>query len=1056
MSIRTHLLLCPAPAALLLFLLSACGDTDSSAAGVGVSAGDFQVKQTFPETNGTAFLNQSILVEFTGEVDLGSVDLNAWSFEAYDGSSGQTTGETVIGTFGYHETVTGLIDRRTIEFRPAFPSNATYDNGGFRAGRRYEVRINGGTGSQTPVVRSITHAPLVKGYTFVFSTPTGTTPEELFYDEEVGGPARTGFFPDETNPTVGLNYFIAPGFSRGGGDRDPVTLVFNQPLNPAPYNFNQDHIFLQYSDPGLNPAAKTRIEAELELAENVKDHATVTLTPVGVLPSNAAIEVIVEPELQDLAGESNQNNLGYNRVFARLHTDPATAFQYDAIVQEFTDRELIDEDAAFREPMADVKEGVLKASFGYDGGFTIYDFEPLQKEVILNTDFTQVVPKQGVPFTVTGGLFNFRNVTIPEGVRVVGQGSNPLVFLVSGDVEIRGEITVNGGAGARVDTLNSANFATPGGAGHCGGGAGGQASPIVTASSPKGEDGYGAFQKISPQGGRGGHTGSTTGAGGGGGSFSTKGDPEYGISYSGLVTGRGGNGTGTDAITRKSPAQGGEAGATVWQDQDPDNNFYGRTTEVVGGQEVAIQGELKGLTGGAGGGGGGDRVTGTFPSGFPSNQKGGGGGGGAGIIVIRALGQIRVFATGRISAIGGDGGGGEPAGGNQYGGGGAGGSGGMIVLESATKVIVDNRSGSYNFGVTADGGVNVTGTFGTGTGIQKKRYPPNSSGSPNRGGYGGLGLIQLMAPDPENNVTFTQGQVKPTPVLLPSSFGFLSRVRSRWIDTGATARQTTKPGEPRYLDNSSEPGKYGPEYRFSGTQVTGIGAGYIDFRTSNAIPGKPVGWVNWQEALSGLKRITGLVPVGAGSSFHLLECAGGLGGENTLRGMRLQVVEGDVASAVIEEFLVVGNTDTRVYLKPEVGKDFNAALAGTAARPNSFKVLKKYFSVETNNNEGLPMDGNAEVLANVRIGFAACSGFAPDGKPLDRWPASGFAFDLETAAGREAFWRQGTGIKSRPHLMFDVLFNISYNKNSPNQPRGSLSPDDPLPELNYLVVPFRF
>ncbi|MCC6670535.1 MAG: hypothetical protein IT458_05700, partial [Planctomycetes bacterium] len=65
------------------------------------------------------------------------------------------------------------------------------------------------------------------------------------------------------------------------------------------------------------------------------------------------------------------------------------------------------------------------------------DFQPSVRELILNTDITQVPTSCG-PITVSGGLFVFRNVRIPAGVRVRGEGTRPMILVVAGECVIDG------------------------------------------------------------------------------------------------------------------------------------------------------------------------------------------------------------------------------------------------------------------------------------------------------------------------------------------------------------------------------------------------------------------------------------------------------------------------------------------------------------------------------------------------------------------------------------------------------------------------------------------
>jgi hypothetical protein len=399
---------------------------------------------------------------------------------------------------------------------------------------------------------------------------------------------------------------------------------------------------------------------------------------------------------------------------------------------------------------------------------TLFDYRPTASETVLDTDSTVVTPVNGAPFTVTGGVFVFRNVTIPTGVRVTGVGSRPMIWLVQ-DMVVDGTLTVSGGDGERVDTLNSANIPSRGGRGGAAGGRGGEGSPQSGARSfagmagrgPGGTPGYG---------GTGGLIGlqgvAARGSAGGGGAFATSGDPYHG-SLPGTGTsfvqrlglgGYGGLGA-SGSGTRNLP--GGGPGGSPFFDGDDENDFVGTAYDFF--RRRVVPGELLSLTGGTGGGGGGNLAhsPGFLSPTFVNDAKGGGGGGGGGCVLIFARNSITV--SGRILANGGHGGGGEQAGSCNEGGGGGGGSGGLMVLAAGNEVVLTVRGETYanrdyDFVLSADGGVCTTGSFGTP--VISGKYPANGTPLPLNygtsydsaplGGFGGMGVIQIVT-RPGNN-----------------------------------------------------------------------------------------------------------------------------------------------------------------------------------------------------------------------------------------------------------------------------------------------------------------
>jgi len=376
-------------------------------------------------------------------------------------------------------------------------------------------------------------------------------------------------------------------------------------------------------------------------------------------------------------------------------------------------------------------------------------------------------------------------VLIPQGVTVLGQGPNPMVWLCNGDFTVAGTLSVRGGNGARVDTLQSANYAKAGGIGQCGGGNGGDGTPLATQRDLRGATGRGPLQAAG-QGGRGGYLAYISpcgpgpssyyfgggGSGGGGGTLATQGDPHWrGALPTGATIpnipptintsfqqrmGFGGAGCGGGSGTRIGFLTGGEPAPRVFVDSRTDNDFWGSAVRL--GNNLRITGELEVPVGGGGGGGGGDSspsFTNHPTSPDPTlDYSGGGGGGGGGVLIVKALGSINITATGRIIADGGHGGGGESAGTSSEAGGGGGGAGGMVILMSARAINIvahgtppgpSSPTGSqgryvygrptnatfethpyepndYNFAISADGGICLRGQGLSGSAVTGK-YP---------------------------------------------------------------------------------------------------------------------------------------------------------------------------------------------------------------------------------------------------------------------------------------------------------------------------------------------
>ena len=365
-------------------------------------------------------------------------------------------------------------------------------------------------------------------------------------------------------------------------------------------------------------------------------------------------------------------------------------------------------------------------------------------------------------------------------------------------------------------------------------------------------------------------------------------------------TGVGGNGCIGNSGTVTRNLQGSVPGPLAFSDPRSDNNFWGVGVRFDG-TPLRITGELQVPVGGGGGGGGGDLSFSTCNTGdpnFDNDSSGGGGGGGGGVLIVKALGPIIIADGGNINADGGSGGGGEPSGSCTRGGGGGAGAGGMVILMSATRIDINARgtgagasarylyggtapdTNDFAFSISADGGACVTGSaFAP---IVTRKYQADGTGAiPTTwgqqvydlaplGGFGGMGVVELMAPPGATNADGTntrldeninfyrggilqsgaskrnllawrgfpnqlgqgvddsgavitigdnEGDIRPSPILLPVPFAAVSRLRSNWIDTGSSSRRPLAGDDnlPRGIIEQAAAGVLaGPRYEFEG------------------------------------------------------------------------------------------------------------------------------------------------------------------------------------------------------------------------------------------------
>lgn len=1077
-----------------------------------------------PAPNGLAYLNDPVALDFSVPVDFDTASFDTVAFQALD-DQGQPLAEAVSGRFRLARSPGDIDTGRRLQFEPALPRANDYLDGGLRPGRTYLVQLIGGDRIQGTALRSQAGRALAVPTSFRFATVQGTSPAQLFRNPKAGGPRRLpvdGLVVRRTAgaETVPLGLFGAPPLE--------IRLRFDQALDPhdgnVPVHFDVDptkrhiadrgRIFLEYDDP--ERGASTWIPAGVELEQNDADGATVVLRPAGVLPNNADIRVIVEPTLADIAGESNVGVLSFDRVFGTFRTEAAYGQQWNGIVESFVDAAGIDREAVFAEPIAEVGPGYVKAAFDFEGAETTTDYAPMSAETVLDTSFTQVVPANGLPQNVSGGVFRFRNVTIPQGAVVRGTGPNPMVFVCTGDVRVHGELSVRGGDGQRTNTLNSANYPQGGGIGGPRGGNGGNGSPSSSNRSPTGATGNGPRQ-VPGLGGRGGQLacsaicsqGNGGGSGGGGGTLATQGDPWYrapavGPNQFAQRSGRGGDGCSGSSGGRTAVLAGGAAADRVFVDSRADNDHFGAAVDL--GRHLRIQGELTVPVGGGGGGGGGDE---SFNQGcgpdqsFANDASGGGGGGGGGVLIVKALGEIEITSTGRITADGGHGGGGAQAGSCNRAGGGGGGAGGMVILMSARRIVLHAHGSAsrwlysqndYDFCISADGGVCKTGTF-TGPQVTGK-YP--ASGQPVMtgtayddnplGGFGGLGIVQLMAPvgldnqDQTNtrlddsidvyrngvlqtgaakqailawrgfpdasgtwrddngnlvNIGADEGDIRPAPRLLPVPFGPRSRVRSKWIDTGCSQRRelAIADGLPRGIVTAGG-AMAGPVYEFAGLDTAAATPGYAAFDITGVRATVAAPLVVPAVAITTVQANA----MRDGRTVHVVIAATPAFGDAADRFVQHEAELLDATGTVLASLRIVGNDATTLWL------DAGDGLLPEA--PVLVRIRARFFRVETSGSQGLgPVAASGTApRANVRIGFAFHTD--PGSATGVRYPATDGEFVYDLASQDLAAW---TALHGAPrYVQWDVLFDSAF------APGEFVGPASPRPALTELRLPFRF
>ncbi|QKT03784.1 hypothetical protein HUS23_08110 [Ectothiorhodospiraceae bacterium 2226] len=263
-----------------------------------------------------------------------------------------------------------------------------------------------------------------------------------------------------------------------------------------------------------------------------------------------------------------------------------------------------------------------------------------------------------------GGVFNFTNVNIPADVTVTFEKNTtntPVTWLVAGDVNIAGTVSVSGRWSTAVGAAGDGNIGDDGLPGEAGPGgfAGGRGGEIDPSFAGRGGSGLG------PGGGQGGR---------------------YYSAY-GVPSGGGGGGYGV-------------AGARAAQ-------LSSHATQAAGGGAYGSE-LLLPLIGGSGGGGG---MGGSL-------FHGSGGGGGGGGLLIAASGTVTV--SGRILAVGGNSGAAAGAGVGGTGGAGSGGAIRIVATAITGNGVIDARGGQSG-AQTSQSGVSTSYMRGGNGGVGRVR-----------------------------------------------------------------------------------------------------------------------------------------------------------------------------------------------------------------------------------------------------------------------------------------------------------------------------------------------
>lgn len=483
--------------------LPSCFGSSSLSSGQAAFVGAFKVESINLADGDIWALNRPIVINFNHPVDPASVGFTSIIIRPV---SPGVQGHPVTGSF---EILAGS-GGKTVVFRPACPTNSTFDNGAFvPGGYEYELALPTESSFGSSVVRDRNGKQLSVGLSRRFFSPTPPT-DPLFIDTVVGPPVL-----EEVVFPGGLNLFTDPDGA--------ILLRFNQAIDASPGNLNADRIQVLYSagtrDQIPNPTPAdfpiiNRVPGRLVLLDNCSSGgALVNFQVTGVLPPNRWLRVVVRANFSDVAGETGSADQTADHplpTLAEYYGDPSfdpTQETVDEIQEEFLTAGSVDPDADTPTPPAEVVDGRVQASFDFPGVAVPADADfYLAPGTFLEVDTSgiqSVSDSNGRIFTFENGVLYVDDFTLDTGSTLRGKGDNPLVLYATGTVTLLGTLDVSGEDAQSPKALNAPRIPEPGAHGQCGGGDGGSASLETDQETRRGEPGDGPF-------------GDTWGGGGGG------------------------------------------------------------------------------------------------------------------------------------------------------------------------------------------------------------------------------------------------------------------------------------------------------------------------------------------------------------------------------------------------------------------------------------------------------------------------------------------------------------------------------------------------------------
>jgi hypothetical protein len=576
-------------------------------------------------------------------------------------------------------------------------------------------------------------------------------------------------------------------------------------------------------------------------------------------------------------------------------------------------------------------------------------------------------------------------------------------------------------------------------------------------------------------------------------------DPSAGATGFPQRLGIGGAGcAGSSGAATRSLA-GGAAGQSVFIDQRADNDFFGITYEPRRGITTAGElGRLVGGNGGASGGD--FVQPSCVPGYYGQLQHGGAGGAGGGAVMLQVGGRIEIGRHGRVVADGGNGVAGDISGRGAICGGGGGGSGGMVVVRAGERIVLHAHGETfaqrdYDFAISADGGICTVPSSASGLPVIASKYP--ASGQPPLqgsvydarplGGFGGFGLIQLMTPvgldndddtntvlddsvdvvrdgvllrtsekirylawrglitpngafvDDYGNLTFVawgEGDLRPSPHLMPATFSPRTFARTGWLALGAVVRRPLAhgDGEARGVVNGSVP--VGPDFAVDSTDD---------------------GWLRFEQVGQRLEP-SGAELLGP-AAIASIETAFEAGRAVHVVALREPVL-GDEPDRFSGALALLRGPDGTAVARERVASHDRGSLRlfATAVLPRTVTALRLVHCPVDLAEDAIPawraFDGRLVPRSNVRIGFAfhrAPEHALPSGIDPERFPqeVGTFVFRLDdpaTAAALRAF--------HATHVQCELTIDRRWHRTDADRPPVVDAQSDL--HVTAIWLPFRF